>query len=160
MYNSDWSHLHERYQDLLDIGREELCTPAFEFVGHYSSISTLTDAVTMLDRTHDENACLTLDSFHFWNGGSSIDDLRALPVERIAHFHINDADPNKPRGQQDDPDRTLPGQGPIPLKDYLAILREKNYPRYLSLELFNHDLAHQNPFTAAQRAHDSLTALL
>jgi 2-keto-myo-inositol isomerase len=183
MYQSDWSHLHDRYQDLLDIGREEGCTPAFEFIGHYASIKTLKDALTMLDRadrgaipvpesapsllrpsatqeTTGSSGALVLDFFHFWNGGSTLDDLRALPLDRLAHVHIDDADPAIPAGQQDDSHRTLPGRGPIPLHDYLGILKEKGYPGYLSLELFDRTLQNQDPYLTAQQAYDSLLPYL
>jgi sugar phosphate isomerase/epimerase len=217
MYDPDWSHLHERYQDLLDIGREEGCSPAFEFIGHYASIKNLKDAQTMLDRADrgaipssetsnppprpsatkepavrqgrppearansatgssvtlartnsassagpapDSSGTLVVDFFHLWNGGSSLDDLRALPLERIAHIHIDDAAPNIPAGQQDDSHRTLPGHGPVPIADYLTILRDKGYNGYLSLELFDRALQTQDPFLTAQQAYDSTVAFL
>jgi 2-keto-myo-inositol isomerase len=169
MYDSDWSHLHDRYQDLLDIGREEGCTPAFEFIGHYASIKNLKDAQTMLNRTGScppvetsppHTPCLVVDFFHLWNGGSTLDDLKALPLERIAHVHIDDAAPNIPQGQQDDSHRTLPGHGPVPISDYLSILRDKGYTGYLSLELFDRTLQTQDPFLTAQQGYDSLQPFL
>ncbi|MEM8955201.1 MAG: sugar phosphate isomerase/epimerase [Verrucomicrobiota bacterium] len=160
MYDSDWSRLHERYQDLLDIGSEEACTPAFEFIGHYASIKTIADSQTMLDRTRNEKAALVVDFFHTWNGGSTLDDLKSLPLNRIAHVHIDDADTKTPRGEQDDSQRTLPGKGPVPIADYIAVLREKGYTGYFSVELFDSVLQNQDPFLTAQQAYDAAAAFL
>lgn len=172
MYQADWSHLHERYADLLAIGREEGCTPAFEFIGHYASVTNLRDARTMLERADAELAarsasgcsvtlpCLCLDAFHLWNGGSSLDDLRALPANRIAHFHIDDAAPGKPPGAQDDSDRVLPGDGQIDLSGMLAVLRKIGYDKWLSLELFDKSLWQRDPLDVAKLSLERLQALL
>ncbi|MEM7147138.1 MAG: sugar phosphate isomerase/epimerase [Verrucomicrobiota bacterium] len=160
MYDTDWSQLHTRFADLLQIGREENCTPSFEFIGHYASIKNIADSQTMLDRTEDNDATLVLDFFHAWNGGSSVEDIKSLPLNRIAHVHIDDAHPDIPQGQQDDSHRTLPGHGPIPLADYVSALKEKGYTGYLSVELFDPVLQNQDPFLTAQQARDSAAALL
>lgn len=160
MYQSDTSHLHERYADLLAIGREEGCTPAFEFIGHYASITNLPGARAMIEKTGRPDAALCLDSFHLWNGGSTVADLRALPGERIAHFHINDAGPEKPAGKQEDSDRVMPGDGQIDLPAMLAALRETGYDKWLSLELFDKTLWTKEPLEVAKLGHERLRALI
>ncbi len=160
MYQSDWSHLHERYADLLEIGREEGCTPAFEFIGHYASITNLIDAGAMIEKTAQPDATLCLDAFHLWNGGSTLEDLRAFPGDRIAHFHIDDADPKKPQGTQDDSDRVLPGDGQIDLPDMLAALAETGYDKWLSLELFDKTLWQQDPTEVAKLGIEKLRAVV
>ncbi len=160
MYQSDWSNLHERYADLLEIGREEGCTPAFEFVGHYASITNLADAETMLARTGRPDACHCLDAFHLWNGGTDREDLKNLPAGRIAHFHIDDAAWDKPQGQQDDSDRVMPGDGQIDLANMLSILQEKGYDKWLSLELFNRELWTKPPTEVAKLGYEKISALV
>ena len=160
MYQSDWSNLHERYTDLLEIGREEGCTPAFEFIGHYASITNLADAETMLSRTGHPDACHCLDAFHLWNGGSAREDFKAVPADSIAHFHIDDASPDKPQGQQDDGDRVMPGDGQIDLSNMLSVLREKGYDKWLSLELFDRDLREKPPTEVAREGYEKIALLL
>lgn len=129
--------LPERYRDLLRLGRETGVRAVLEFISFFASLNNVRDAVTVLDRCGDPDGCLVLDAFHHWNGGTTVDDLRALPLERIAHYHIDDASPDLPRGAQKDPDRVMIGDGVIDLPGELGLLKRKGYDRWLSLELFS-----------------------
>jgi sugar phosphate isomerase/epimerase len=66
-------------------------------------------------------------------------------VEKISHYHIDDAHPDKPALTQTDPDRVMIGDGVIDLKAEIQILREKGYQGAMSLELFNQDLWAKDP---------------
>jgi sugar phosphate isomerase/epimerase len=68
-----------------------------------------------------------------------------LPAERISHYHIDDADPQMPAGTQADPNRVMPGDGPIDLAAEIEILREIGYEGTVSLELFNPELWEKDP---------------
>jgi 2-keto-myo-inositol isomerase len=125
------------YRDLLQIGRETGVRAVLEYISFFASLNNVSDTVTVLDECGDPDACLILDAFHNWNNRTTLDDLRSLPLERIAHYHINDAAPGIPSGQQKDPDRVMIGDGVIDLKTELGVLKEKGYDRWLSLELFN-----------------------
>ena len=74
-----------------------------------------------------------------------MDELRVIPVEKISHYHIDDAHPDKPALTQADPDRVMIGDGVIDLKAEIQILREKGYQGAMSLELFNQDLWARDP---------------
>ena len=39
---------------------------------------------------------IILDAFHNWNSNSTLADLRAIPLEQISHYHIDDAHPDIP----------------------------------------------------------------
>ena len=66
-------------------------------------------------------------------------------MEKISHYHIDDADPNKPPRSQTDPDRVMLGDGAIDLKTEVEILRQKGYRGAVSLELFNKNLWAKDP---------------
>ncbi len=125
------------YADLLRIGRETGVRAVLEYISFFASLHQVADAVAVLDECAEEDACLVLDAFHNWNDRTTLDDLRALPLARIAHYHINDAAPGIPSGSQKDPDRVMVGDGVIDLRAELEILKAKGYDRWLSLELFN-----------------------
>jgi 2-keto-myo-inositol isomerase len=74
-----------------------------------------------------------------------VDDLRAIPAERISHYHIDDAHPDKPARSQNDPDRVMLGEGQIDLAAEIALLKEKGYQGTVSLELFNQELWQRDP---------------
>jgi len=139
------SQLADRYRDLLDIGRQLGVKPTFEYISFFGSASKLSHAWQVVQQVADPDATLILDAFHNYNSGSTLDDLKAVPVERISHYHIDDAAPDIPAQQQTDPDRVMPGDGPIDLAGEIAILREKGYHGTVSLELFNRSLWQQDP---------------
>ena len=143
-------NLHKGYADLLQIGRETGVRAVLEYISFFESLNNLPDAVTVMDRTNDPTAITILDAFHNWNSKTTLDDLRDLPVERIAHYHIDDAHPDIPSGQQKDPDRVMLGEGQIDLASEIAILREKGYHQWISLELFNSDLWAKDPLKVAK----------
>lgn len=129
--------LHRGYGDLLEIGREAGIRAVLEYISFFASLDNIPDTVSVLDRCGDPEACTILDAFHNWNNRTTLDDIRDLPLERIAHYHIDDADPNIPSGQQKDSDRVMVGDGAIDLVSELTVLREKGYDKWLSLELFS-----------------------
>jgi sugar phosphate isomerase/epimerase len=141
----DVSRLPERYADLLEIGRQAGIKPTFEYISFFKSIHKLSQAWDIVQKTNDPDATLILDAFHNWNSGSTMDELRAIPVEKISHYHIDDAHPDKPALTQTDPDRVMIGDGVIDLKAEIQILREKGYQGAMSLELFNQDLWAKDP---------------
>ena len=143
--NPKTSHLATRYRELLEIGREEGIRPTFEYISFFNSVYTLNRAWEIVQEADDPDATLILDAFHNWNSNSTIQDLRAIPLERISHYHIDDADPVKPSGSQKDPDRVMPGDGQIDLSAEIKVLREIGYDGTVSLELFNSDWWAKNP---------------
>jgi len=138
-------HLPERYRDLLQIGREEGIRPTFEYISFFKSVYNLTDAWRIVQETDDEDSTLILDAFHTWNSNSDLELLSEIPVEKISHYHIDDAHPDKAPATQKDPDRVMLGEGQINLDAEIALLKEKGYDKTMSLELFNEELWEQDP---------------
>ena len=68
-----------------------------------------------------------------------------IPLDRISHYHIDDADPGKPALSQTDPDRVMPGDGQIDLQRKSKLLKEKGYDGTVSLELFNQEWWNKDP---------------
>lgn len=138
------------YQELLLIGRETGVHAVLEYISFFGGLSSLPDAVSVLDLCADPDGCLVIDAFHNWNSTTHLDDLRALAPNRIAHYHIDDAASHPPRGSQVDADRVMPGDGVIDLKEELSLLKEKGYDRWLSLELFNAEWWAKDPLETAK----------
>ena len=157
---TDIGHLPERYVELLEIGREEGIRPTFEYISFFKSVWRLRQAWQIVLEAEDEDATIILDAFHTWNSASSIDEYRSIPVERISHFHIDDAHPSRPQMQQIDPDRQMVGDGPIDLKAELALLKEMGYDGCVSLELFNQELWKQDPLDVLKRGLDRIQSIL
>lgn len=141
----DLSQIAERYRDLLELGRQVGIKPTFEYIGFFKSASKLSHAWQVVQEANDPDATLILDTFHNWNSHSTLADLEAVPLERISHYHIDDADPNKPAGTQMDPDRVMLGEGQIDLVAEIKVLKDKGYDGTVSLELFNKALWDKDP---------------
>jgi 2-keto-myo-inositol isomerase len=115
--------LAKGYSDLLQIGRETGVRAVLEYISFFASLNNVADTVSVLDECNDPDGCTILDAFHNWNNSTTLDDIRALPLERIVHYHINDAAHGIPSGEQKDPDRVMPGEGVIDLKSELTLMR-------------------------------------
>ena len=139
------NHLPERYRDLLQIGREEGIKPTFEYISFFKSVYRLADAWDIVQKADDTDATIILDAFHNWNSNSTLNDLRQIPLEKISHYHIDDAACGKPPTTQKDPDRVMIGEGQIDLKAEIAVLKDIGYDKTVSLELFNAELWKQDP---------------
>jgi len=116
-----------------------------EYISFFGSVSRLDQAWRIVQEADDPDATIIIDSFHTWNSGGDINELSELPPGRISHFHIDDADPQMPPGTQADPNRVMPGDGPIDLEAEISILREIGYEGTVSLELFNPELWEKDP---------------
>lgn len=147
------------YRDLLRIGRETGVRAVLEYISFFASLNNVADTVSVLDECGDPDACLILDAFHNWNNKTTADDLVALAPERIVHYHINDAAPDIPSGQQKDPDRVMIGDGVIDLSAELTLLKEKGYDDWLSLELFNSAWWEKDPLETAKVGLERMRAL-
>lgn len=152
--------LDEGYRDLLQIGRDTGVRAVLEYISFFASLNNIPDTVAVLDQCDDQgDACTILDAFHNWNNKTTLDDIRALPLERIVHYHIDDAANDIPSGQQKDPDRVMVGDGAIDLKSELTVLKEKGYDKWLSLELFSEAWWAKDPLETAKIGLDRMRAL-
>ena len=116
-----------------------------EYISFFGSVSRLDDAWQIVREAEDPDATIILDAFHTWNSNSNPTLLEEIPVERISHYHIDDASPEKPACEQTDPDRVMIGEGPIDLRAEVELLKRKGYDGNVSLELFNKELWQKDP---------------
>ncbi len=151
--------LAERYRELLRIGRDLGIKAAFEYISFFASATSLNQAWEVVQETGEDDATLILDSFHNFNTNSTPQDLEAIPVERIAHYHVSDGSRKKPPGHQLDPDRVMPGEGGADLREEVQLLQKKGYDGSVSLELFNLELWEQPPLEVAKDGLARMKAL-
>ncbi len=154
-----FDQLHEGYRDLLQIGRETGVQAVMEYISFFKSLNNLPDAVTVLDRAGADGCVTILDAFHNWNNKTTLEDIRSIPLERISHYHINDAPQGLPSGEQNDSHRVMVGDGIIDLKTELTVLKEKGYDKWLSLELFNAGWWAKDPAETAKVGIERMQAI-
>ncbi len=156
----DLGRAAERYRELLEIGRGFGVLPAVEFLGFVNGVHTIRAAWEIVQRADDPDGTIVLDPFHIFRGGSPVEDLELIPADRIAVFHFNDAPGSKPRQEQGDADRVMPGDGILPLVEELRILARKGYRGAVSLELFNRALWERDPLTVAREGIAKMRAII
>lgn len=122
------------------------------------NMPAMLELIADIDSPHD-NVGLLADSFHWFTTGATVDDLAALSPAQIVHVHINDA-PDKPRDEQKDFERLLPGEGVIDLHGFLGALRRIGYDGPVTVETFSKDLSALGPEEAARRTADAVQTVL
>ncbi|TFH01403.1 MAG: sugar phosphate isomerase/epimerase, partial [Calditrichales bacterium] len=114
----------KRYKELLKIAREEYgIIAAFEFVGFFKGISRLGQAAAIALDTDDPDACIIMDTFHLYRGGSGYNGIKKLNGNLIANFHWNDLPDAPAREALGDEHRIFPGDGILPLVQVLRDLK-------------------------------------
>ncbi|HPJ98366.1 MAG TPA: sugar phosphate isomerase/epimerase [Candidatus Hydrogenedentes bacterium] len=141
------------YRDLVKIGREEYgISAALEFVGFMESIHRFGDAAGIAIDANIPDACLIMDTFHLYRGGSGFEGIRHIRGNFIANFHINDVPSEPAREEMVDKHRIYPGDGILPLASVFQQLKEIDYRGALSIEMFNEEHYAQEPKVVAETA--------
>jgi 2-keto-myo-inositol isomerase len=147
-------------RELSDIAEWHQVNLAFEFLGFSDcSVRTVAECDEIVRQVNRPNVGLVVDTFHFYVGGSSLDDLARISPERLFIFHINDAE-DRPREELQDQHRLLPGEGILPLKAIWRRLQKIGYDRVISVELFRPEYWERNPAELAVQAREAVKCVL
>jgi 2-keto-myo-inositol isomerase len=146
------NQIAERYAAILDLGKSTGVTPILELWGFSQTLSRLSEVVYVATETADLGACLLLDSYHLYKGGSDFGGIRLLQGAALPVFHINDYPAQPARQQIDDSHRVYPGDGVAPLGELVRTLDTIGFRGFLSVELFNPEYWQQPPREVARRA--------
>jgi 3-dehydroshikimate dehydratase len=133
---------------------------AFEALAWGRHINDYRDAWEVVRRADHAAVGLVLDSFHIFARKTDLKPIRAIPGDRIFLVQLADA----PMLDMDVLSwsrhfRCLPGQGDLPLVDFMEALQATGYDGDLSLEIFNDQFRAGSPRSVAIDGHRSLTYL-
>lgn len=123
------------------------------------SVRKIDMALKIIDNKALPEMGLVIDTFHFFVGEHSINDLDRIEPEKIWLIHINDAI-EKPFKELQDSNRVLPCQGFFNLERFVNKLKVIGYDKWISLELFNQKLWEHDPYKVAEDSMHSLKNLL
>lgn len=139
-----------RYRQLLEIGSSLGVVPQLELWGISKSLSRVGEVACVAMESAHPQACLLLDVFHIYKGGSDFGALRFLNGSVMHVLHMNDYPAVPPRVRITDAERVFPGDGVAPLVMLLRTLRNIGFRGDLSLELFNPAYWKQDPHLMAR----------
>jgi sugar phosphate isomerase/epimerase len=129
--------------------------PTHESESHESSfLSTIGEAIELLDEAGLDDVGVMIDSVHVWDTPSLEDDI-ARNAARITGLHV--ADKLAPGA----PGRLLPGEGMTRPDRVLELVLATGFDGYVDIEIFSTPEAFWGltPGEAARRAHGALRAL-
>jgi 2-keto-myo-inositol isomerase len=140
----------ERYRALLDLGVQTEVIPQLEVWGFSATLSKLGETLLVAAESRHPRACVLLDVYHLYKGGSEFAGLRLLSGAAMHCFHMNDYPATPPRETIKDADRVYPGDGVAPLTQILRDLLASGFRGTLSLELFNPTYWKDDPLNVAR----------
>jgi 4-hydroxyphenylpyruvate dioxygenase len=119
------------------------------------------DAWEIVRRADHPNIGLILDSFHTLARKIDVDSIRAIPGDRIFFVQLADA-------PMIDMDilywsrhfRNMPGEGDLPVLDFMRAVAASGYDGPLSLEIFNDQFRGGSPRLISEDGHRSLVYLM
>lgn len=119
------------------------------------------DAWEIVRRADRPNIGLILDSFHTLARKIEVDSIRAIPGDRIFIVQLADA----PLIDMDilywsRHFRNMPGEGDLPVLDFMRAVAATRYDGPLSLEIFNDQFRGGSPKLISQDGHRSLLYLM
>ncbi len=134
---------------------------AFEALSWGRHIHDYRDAWEAVRRADHPAVGLVLDSFHILARRTDLGGMRAIPRDRIFLVQMADA----PLLQMDYLSwsrhyRNFPGQGDLPINDFMKALLSTGYDGLLSLEIFNDQFRAGSARSVAVDGHRSLIYIL
>lgn len=134
---------------------------AFEALAWGKHINDYRDSWEVVRRANHPAVGLVLDTFHIYARKTEVKSLRSIPGDRIFLVQLADA----PWLDMDALSwsrhfRCFPGQGDMPILEFMQALKETGYDGPLSLEIFNDQFRAGSPRSVAVDALRSLIYLL
>ncbi len=128
----------------------------------WAPLSSLGQAVDVIDAAERENVGLVLDFWHLWQRGATPEDIAGLDARVIFGVDFADALGPPGTGTPDQRSRCVwPGDGDIPLREWVDAVRSTGFDGWWDNELYSPphwELA--DPFAVGAGLHDVLEKLL
>lgn len=130
----------------------------------WGAVATVRAARELIEGARAENVALVIDTFHFFMGGSRLEDLGGLSGEQIGLVHFSDFAPTRSKYTdlflKTRRERVPPGLGEFPLVPFLRCLRACRYRGWLSVEILSEAAAAALPEALALTAVQRTAAVL
>lgn len=156
--NVDLSVAAQRFRTLIELGVSMDVLPQLEVWGFSTTLSKLGETMFVATESKHPKACVLLDIYHLYKGGSGFDGLRLLSGAAMNCFHMNDFPATPPRETISDAHRVYPGDGVAPITQILRDLLATGFNGALSLELFNRTYWEQDALTVARTGLEKMKA--
>lgn len=128
----------------------------------WSGISDAATALAIVEAAGQPNGTLMFDTWHSFRGATDNEQLRKIPAARFGSVQLNDA-PEQPADdlmEETMAARLLPGEGAIPLVDWIQLLDEVGSQAPIGVEVFSHALNALSPAEVGRRCGEAARRVL
>ena len=109
---------------------------SLEFCGHPKcSINQFGTAYDVVKAVNRKNVGITVDTFHFHEMCSRLEDLKAADGSKVFAYHLNDCE-DLPLGSAEDDKRLWPEEGVVDHAGIAAVLKEIGFDGVCTIEEF------------------------
>jgi 4-hydroxyphenylpyruvate dioxygenase len=148
------------FRELGDRAAKRGLRVGFEASAWGRHINEYRDAWEVVRRTDHRAIGLVLDTFHIFARKTDLEPLRSIPGDRIFLVQLADAPwLNMDVLSWSRHFRCFPGQGEMPILEFMQVLGETGYDGELSLEIFNDQFSGGSPRSIAVDGQRSLIYL-
>jgi sugar phosphate isomerase/epimerase len=149
----------------------ELCADAakhtdarivYEFMPFDVNVHDLDTALALVDGADARNGGLAIDTWHMSKLGITPDDLRRVPLSRLAWVELSDGFYESMDDLVDETvnHRQLPGEGEFPIPEYIAACRDVGYDGPWGVEVLSEELRNLPIQQIFDRSYDTSMAQL
>jgi sugar phosphate isomerase/epimerase len=151
---------HENFAAVCEVASRYGVRMAVEFLP-WTPTDTINKAWDMVKSANCANGGIVLDTFHYFKGPPSKEELYGVPIEKIFIVHLDDLeDADADLVTLTRRHRVLPGEGVFNFDEVLEYLFTRGYQGYFSLEILNRNHPARDPLELATRARLSTEKLL
>ncbi|KEA62322.1 4-hydroxyphenylpyruvate dioxygenase [Marinobacterium lacunae] len=157
--SSDRNQCAADLHEIAEMAAKEGLHVGYEALAWGRYIADYEDAWDLIKRADHPNLGINLDTFHMFARGNTLDCLRdEITLDKIALVQVADA----PIMQMDVLQysrhfRCFPGQGDLPVVEFVQCLKDKGFDDYLSHEIFNDEFRSSSP---KEKAVDGMRSLI
>ena len=152
--------IQENFDEICRVGAKFGVKIAIEYLP-WTSVDTIKKAWEIVSGVNRSNGGIILDTFHYFKGHPSRDELNEVPIEKIFIVHLDDVeDVETDLVTLTRKHRLPPGEGIFIFDEVLEYLFARGYEGYYSLEILHHSHPFQDPVELATRSRTSTEKLL
>jgi sugar phosphate isomerase/epimerase len=156
----DYKRGVDNLREAAEIARPYGVSLMLEFFKFSTFINCLSTSLMVVRAAGHPNVKLMMDTFHFWNGPSKLEDFEQLRDGELAHLHFEDTPGDPPRELIEQRHRVLPGDGVAALKTIVDAAKRKKYAGPLSVELTDQPFQQMDPYQLATKIRASVERFL
>lgn len=128
----------------------------------WAPINRCAQLLAIVDKVNRDNVRITLDTWHFWTVGDTLEEVAALPPELIAAVHVSDGleiDRGDEVPDQSVHRNVVNGGGCIPLQEWVDAIKSTGYDGWYCSEMFS-DRANEHEMGMVAKTMRNLLAIM